>query len=424
MSARFKIPAARAMDLANLMFFGFAAVSLCRLGWAESAFRTGIPGLMRRAAGTGNTAYYLQLTKLDPSSSIPLLRAAVAVNGRATPALLALGLALEREQRIQEARGLFERATRLDHQYAPAWVFANFCFRQNDPDGFWRWAWSATQLAFDDLRPIVELADSLDSNPARVFQRLDGGVRLERAYLDFLLARQRLDDAFVVAEAIGRRLPANGDVAGRGVRDQSVSDRARLAHFTSILIAAGRAEDALRIWTYAYPPDSDFAAFRNRVTNASFYAPLSESAPKGQGFDWTTEATAGVRAVWKQGQLHFALDGSQSDASPLVSQWLVLERRAYRLRVEYRTQGRITATGYYWHLFRGDGATASENAKSRLPANLSPALAPSEEWRTQEWRFQSGEAGLSQLRLLCLRQPGFTRVNGSLFLRRVQLEAL
>jgi len=103
------------------------------------------------------------------------------------------------------------QAARVDHLYLPAWTLANFYFRQ-DADRFWTWASRAAALTYDDYRPLLRLADTLEPSPVRVATQLGGGAPLLRAYLDLLINTHRLDGARKIAGLLAERHdPADRD---------------------------------------------------------------------------------------------------------------------------------------------------------------------------------------------------------------------
>ncbi len=166
------------------------------------------PALFRNAAS---------LARFDSSPSE--LRAAVSLNPRLASAWIYLGLDAEADGDLPEAEKDLLRAARVDRQYVPSWTLANFYFRRGDTVKFWPWAARAASLTFDDYRPLLRLADALETSPREVVTRLAGGTPLLRAYLDLLIGAGRLD----AAQEIARLLAARHDPA----------DRARLADFAA-----------------------------------------------------------------------------------------------------------------------------------------------------------------------------------------------
>jgi len=189
-----------------LVFLGSAILLTTRLAVAEAEFRLGPEAALR-------SPNWIQAAHLARFESSPdELRAAVSLNSRLSIAWIHLGLDAEAEGNLPEAKADLLRATRIDRLYLPAWTLANFYFRRNDAENFWPWAERAAALTFDDYRPLLRLADALDTSPQRVATRLRGGTALLRAYLDLLINAHRLDSAREIAGLLAARHdPADRD---------------------------------------------------------------------------------------------------------------------------------------------------------------------------------------------------------------------
>lgn len=189
-----------------LLFLGSAVFLTIRLAEAEAEFRLE-PGATPRSA----------LNEESPEE----LHAAVSLNPRLSSAWIQLGLDAEADGNLPEAETDLLRAASVDHLYVPAWTLANFYFRRGDAAKFWPWAKRAAALTYDDYRPLLRLADALDTSPPRVATRLGGGAPLLRAYLDILINAHRLDSA--------------REVAGLLAACHDPADRDRLAAFAERL---------------------------------------------------------------------------------------------------------------------------------------------------------------------------------------------
>jgi len=198
-----------------LLFFGSAFCLTIRLAVTEVDSRLE-PSSARRAS------MWVQAVNLARfESSREELLAAVTLNPRLSSAWIQLGLNAEADGNPSEAETDLLQAAHVDHLYLPAWTLTNFYFRRGDSAKFWPWAERAARLTFDDYRPLLRLADALETSPQRVATRLGGGAPLLRAYLDLLINTHRLD----VAREIAGLLAACHDPA----------DRDRLAAFAERL---------------------------------------------------------------------------------------------------------------------------------------------------------------------------------------------
>ena len=191
------------------LFIGFGLLITIRLALAEAEFR-------RDPARAAQTPSWLRAENLATNDSSPAeLRAAVSLNPRLASAWIHLGLDAEADGNQPQAEEDLLRAARVDRQYLPAWTLANFYFRCGDAAKFWPWARRAAVLTYDDYRPLLRLADTLETSPQVVATRLGGDSRLLRAYMDVLIGLSQLEKA----REIARLLEARHDPA----------DRARLA---------------------------------------------------------------------------------------------------------------------------------------------------------------------------------------------------
>lgn len=179
-----------------LAFGGLALMLTIRLVVAEANFRLD-PGSALRSP------LWIPAAKLAGFESSPeQLHAAVSLNPRLSSAWIQLGLNAEADGNLQEAETDLLQAARVDRLYLPAWTLANFYFRRGDTAKFWPWAERAARLTFDDYRPLLRLADALETSPQRVATRLGGSAPLLRAYLDLLIGAKRFDSAQHVADLL------------------------------------------------------------------------------------------------------------------------------------------------------------------------------------------------------------------------------
>ena len=190
-----------------LSVFGFAFWLTLRLAMAEAQFRqdAGYAGL---SPGSLSWLSAANLVRFD--SSPDDLRAAIRMNPRLSLAWIQLGLEAEWNGNLAEAELDLLQAARVDRLYLPAWTLVNFYFRRNDAEKFWPWAEQAARLTSDDYRPLLRLADALDTSPRSVATRLGGSASLLRAYLDLLINAHQFDSARDIARLLsGYQDPAD-----------------------------------------------------------------------------------------------------------------------------------------------------------------------------------------------------------------------
>jgi tetratricopeptide (TPR) repeat protein len=194
-----------------LLFLGAAFFLTVRMAVAEAEFR-------RSPESAWHTPFWIRAENLARFDSSPdELRAALNLNPRLSSAWIDLGLNAEADGDLPDAEADLLQASLIDRQYLPAWTLANFYFRRGDRAKFWPWARRAAALTYDDYRPLLRMADALDTSPQEVATRLGGASPLLRAYLDVLIGAGRLDSAQEVAILLSAR--------------HDPYDRARLADF-------------------------------------------------------------------------------------------------------------------------------------------------------------------------------------------------
>jgi hypothetical protein len=292
-----------------------------------------------------------------------------AADPRSSAPLIDRGLAAESDHDFAAAEHDLLDAAHLDRQYLPAWTLANFYFRQHDADNFWLWARRAAALAYDDLMPLSQLSDLLD--PGRALAHLPDSPKLEHAYLDFLIRANRFDDAMPIARQLLHRRDA--------------TDAPRLRAFTTRLIDAKRATDAVEIW--------------NGIDGTTAGAAFS-----GEGFDWRLLPSPGLSTVLRGETVDLYLDGHQHEAIPLFERMIAAGSRAQRIKFEYS----VDFPGLRW-------AVVSDGDSQE-----SPPLAPCT-WHAFEWKFPENRAKFARLVLFYRREPGTPRADGRLQIRKIHV---
>jgi tetratricopeptide (TPR) repeat protein len=389
---------ARVMAAAALIGSGGAACSAARLAIAEAMSRTGSREAVRRSALIGDSDYDQRWADLDPAQAREALAAAVKANPRASPAWIELGLLAERSGKLAEAERDFNQAALVDRQYQPAWTLANYFFRHGDADHFWPAAARAAALAYDDPRPLLDLCDRMEPDPARAVTRLGRSPRIERSYLDLLIGKNRLE----AAAEFARSIPAR----------RSPKDDAHLTDLTERLIAAGNENAAIEIWNRLGKFAPLLPGRGAILTNGGF-----ATAPSGSGFDWRLAAIDGITSRWSSSSLGFLFSGAEPDESTLLEQWMPLEARRYRLTFEYRTEGMPPLTGLRWMILPGWAVLPGD-----APGYESRTLAAIHEYEERRWNFTPAHSGLARLRFVYRREAGTLRAEGHAQLRVVRLE--
>lgn len=382
--------------LAVLASLGTAAYWTLRLAYADRLFRTGLSVSVAwaRELAPGNATYF---TAADDSDSPPVLEAAVALHPYYAHGWIELGLSAELAGDTARAERLLLEAARVDQTYEPRWTLANFYYRRGDREGLWRWAKKALVIAYQDQTPLFLLCWRMSSDPAEILSRaIPPQPRFLAQYLSFLIQRENLD----AAEAAGDLLaPQAGE-----------AETPLLLFFCERLLQKGRDRSALRFWNalcvrhridrQPLQPGSGVS-----LTNGEFSAVPLETA-----FDWRLQRAEGIAfavPAGPAGGLRASFSGHQPEVTQVLEQVLLLvPSRRYRLRFSYRTEGLAPGSGLRWEVAKiaGSKDLCSEN------------------WKEEELDFTTPpNASSVPLALSYRRALGTTRIEGSLWLRKVSL---
>ncbi len=390
--------------LVALASLGTATYWTLRLAYADRLFHTGVSAAVVRARelAPGNATYF---AAAGDCSEPPVLETAVAFNPFYARGWIELGLGAELAGDTARAEHLLLEAARVDKTYEPRWTLANFYFRRGDRQGLWRWAKKALEIAYQDQTPLFRLCWRISSDPAEI---LSGAIpaqpRILAQYLSFLIQRENLD----AAEAVGDLLAPQAGEAETPV----------LLFCCDRLLQKGRDRVALRFW--------NTLCLRHRIdrqplqpgsgvslTNGDFSAVPLEAA-----FDWRLPRAEGIAFVvpaGPEGGLRASFSGRQPEAARVLEQvLLLLPSRRYRLRFSYRTEGIAPGSGLRWEVARLTGGGEWSAGSADLCA---------EDWKQEEFDFTTPpDMGSGRLALRYSRALGTTRIEGSVWLRKVSLE--
>jgi hypothetical protein len=374
----------------------FAGLALAAMGiamWfsivlarADAYFRKGTPESVARALEiTPRNTEYLTLRALqldyDGADSSVVTKRIAELSPFASAPRIKLGLAAEIAGDSAGAEKWLLEAAAVDHQFEPRWTLANFYFRQEKPNEFWRWMHAALEVSYADRTPAFDLCWRVSQDAGEILRRaIPDQHDTVATYLIYLAQTKRLSAITPVA----RRLAAFRDKADEmllyGVCDQ---------------LLAARDAAARDIWLLAQQ------AAPNGIFNGDF-----ATAPLNHGFDWRTVDSSGVTHINLSAPAghRIALNGQQAEFSELLAQTLALATgKRYTLRWESRTSSLKKPTGIEW----------------RVSGQRGP-LAPSPDWARGELTFTASDS-FPSLELIYQRPVGEPRAEGSIELRQVRL---
>jgi len=396
-----RVTAARVQAAISLLLYCALGVAVVWFGWLEHCDRSGsfYQGggelQQQRMLVLGNARFDQHLAEryaeMNPELQVKALQAAADVNSFDSTIWIQLGLAQEHRGQFAEAEQALRTAAKVDQQYLPAWTLANFYFRRQDANRFWKWAARAAALHPADPGPLLGLADRMAGDAALVLDRLGGTPEMERAYLDLLMQSPNLERI----SAVVRRLALRHDV----------EDRGKLVAVTNLFLAAKCEKEALETWNSISRISRLDPGEGVVLTNGDFSLP-----PSGEGFDWQAANAPGVGYQWKDSRLLFRFSGREPEVFALLSQWVPLHPfRRYRVALDYSVSewgSHDGSTGLFWEM-NGRESPALQSQQTHI-----------------EWTLAPRSERLPLLRLVYRRPVGTPRATGVLALRRVKIQAL
>ncbi|MBL8179481.1 MAG: hypothetical protein JNK48_32680 [Bryobacterales bacterium] len=357
-----------------------AAFYALLLAYADYLFHTGTPENIRRAA------------ELVPSHPIYALRSgnpegALQLNPYLSEAWIDLALAAEQSQQFGEAERLFLKAAEMDRMFAPRWALANFYFRRQSSEPFWRWLRLAAERSYGDRTALFRLAWRFTADSTLILTRaIPPQPEILSLYIEFLRSEEKWEAAAEAAGALSPLIPPTGP---------------QLIALAEALLQAGKGAAALRVWNLWDSQRQLDPVSARSLTNAAF-----ATEPIHKGFDWRFPWRNGVSHHWspQTHEVRITLDGRQPEHTELLEQFLpVVPAAQYQFTFQYRLERISAKAGLLWKWSCLDGTALGE-------APLRPDPTP----RLQQSAGLAVPPDCSIIRLTFLyhRQPGTVRPEG------------
>ncbi len=374
----------RVVTVAVLLILIVAAVYSIRLAMADAAFRRQTPeGVARAVEIFPDRATYLLLRALqldyDGVDSTALLERAARVNPLSSAPRIRLGLAAETRGDFTKAETWLLDAARVDRQFEPRWTLANFYFRRERWDEFWKWMRAALEISYGDRRLAFDLCWRVTQDSDEVLRRaIPDQHDVLAAYLNYVMDRHR--------NAVG---PVALKLAALG----NAADVPPLESACDVLVDSGEVAEARALWKQLGHRQTAL------ITNGDFAA-----EPGGHGFDWRLAHPPGVTNISLPGAHRILFSGKQPESCELLRQFVMLEAgKRYSLHWEARTRGLGSPSGVEWRASSAQGAVETV-----------------ENWRSGGVEFTAG-AALVPVTLSYQRPTGEVRAEGSMEIRNVSL---
>jgi hypothetical protein len=390
-----------------------AAVNAGRLVWAEWLATTNTEESVTEAVRLdpenatfrGLLAEHQEALGKDPK---PELKTAASLSPAESRYWSRLAFRAETEHDDDAAEKYLLHAAEVDRMFAPRWSLANFYLRRGDAargdiDKFWLWLRKSFEMPPPELGALFQVAWAVSQDGGKIRSIMPRDPGILRQYVGWLLENRTVGDTEGPALELAEQSVAEDVPVLLGFCEKAAqTDVTRSVEVWNLLCRR-------KLLPYAAldPKGGQI------VSNQSFSIP-----PLQRGFDWTLLKEPGVsQALAETGTgLVIQLSGKQAERTGLLQQYVPLaSRRRYRLSFEYRVSGSGGATGLHWELLRPPD---NSNLLTETPAMRAT------DWTTAQAAFESTSDSAARLLLIYQREPGMIPWEGTLYLRKVEMETL
>jgi tetratricopeptide (TPR) repeat protein len=358
----------------------WTAAQLFHAEWvAASRTEAGLRAAVKSVPG--NSEYWNKLARVLAGSGrhMEAERAwerALEANPQAVEALLRLGIQAEMEGRFRLAERYLLAAAGADKGYDPRWALLNFYFRRGRWEDFWRWAPDACERAYSDRRPLFDLYWNSGASAAEVFEKgvVRSGRPTLRSYVHYLIGCGEIE--------------ATKPAAALLLKSARTDDASALRAYGEALLVAKRGRAAQAVW--------------EELTR------LGMASGQNSGFEWRVRNVQGAPVTLDavSGEVRVAFSGRQPESCEILSRYVAMEPGSpYLLKFRYRTKGVPAGAGLRMVL--------AEKAVLDLG---------SDEWADAQMALEAGEADLGRVALRYTRARGYTRIEGTIWIREFRWE--
>ena len=371
----------------------------CQYVRSEQLYWKAAPDSLRAAIRVEPDCWwcYVSLSRMDDGHAEDLLRTSLRLNQFNSEAAIDLGLRYEADGKFDQAESTLREAFAVDRTYAPRWTLANFYFRRDNLSEFWKWARLAAEMPAEDVGALFELSWRASPDPTVIESKiLDNNPDLLRQWIDFLVRKDRATAAANSAVTLVRNASIHRD-----------GDREQLFSLIDRMVAAGDAKDASTVW-------HELIAQNWIVGDLSFpNNPAFSRDPLPLKFDWTLGDDSGLHSWAGPSGLETEFTGNQPENCTVAEETVPLAPGTYRLHSLYRTRNIAPNTGLQWEIVdsKSDDVLAGSQFLSTdsttdlyLPFSVKP------------------ESPFVRLRLAYHRQPGTSRIAGTLVVSSVSIQ--
>ena len=188
-----------------------------------------------------NANYVARLAAWQADKKEALLHRAVELNPFDFESYIQLGLTTEMQRHDPAAaERYYLHAADVNHMFLPKWTLANFYFRRERPDEFFRWAKATLQISPYQADPLFAEMWLISQDPQRIAAALPDKAPILLQYTLFLThTGQFAPIPAVVARLV--RLTGNRNPSDLGRDDQILPEE-------DSILAAGQLQPALDMW--------------------------------------------------------------------------------------------------------------------------------------------------------------------------------
>jgi hypothetical protein len=390
-----------------------AAVDAGRLVWAEWLATTNTGESLTEAVriDPGNATFHGLLAEHQEASGKdpkPELKTAASLSPAESRYWARLAFRAETERDDDAAEKYLLHAAEVDRTFAPRWALANFYLRRGDAargdmDKFWVWLRKSFEMPPPEVGALFQVAWAVSHDGDKIRAIVPDDPAILRQYVGWLVENRPVGDAEGPALELAAKSVADDVPVLLGFCEKtSQMDMPRAVEAWNLLCRR-----KLLPYTALDPKAGHI------VSNESFSIP-----PLQRGFDWTLFREPGVsQAMAETGSgLVIQFSGKQGERTGLFQQSVPLAAgKRYRLSFEYRVSGQGGPTGLHWELLRTPG---NSNLLTDPPAMRGT------DWTTGQGTFESSDESFARLLLVYQREPGMVPWEGTLYLRKVGIEAL
>jgi hypothetical protein len=352
----------------TLLLLSFSAYWAIRLAWADHlSLNTGIAGRERAvqlAPAIANFDERLADKREElGNDSVADLRRAVSLDPENPGRRMRLGVQAELAGNFPLAEESLLSAAGRSNLYQPRYLLAQYYFRRQNVETFWRWSRSALEMAYGEVTALLDLDWRVRPDGVWIWRHaIPSRPEIVRQYLTFLAGKQQWEIARTVASQIAGTATA--------------ADRPILLDYCDRRVSAGFGSDAITVWNAlcrrGLLPYQPLDAIRGpHLTGDDF-----ERTPFEAGFDWRQNNPPGVACALRNHEIRLVFSGSQQDQCMILWQYVPVEpTRQYELKFGVRAIDTGKVDGIGWSVSElagtelGHGAAPLDGLQFRAAKN-------------------------------------------------------